>query len=611
MASETLKLKAREELIRLYSADDSFSNFNSLNDKQKSVQLTRFYIDEIHNKQKTEISEDEIDQGLVDGANDLGCDFINRNDGRVTIIQSKYRNKSSVQEDVREISHFKSILKRFKNPNLKSNRNLKDIIDDIDWHRDSFELVFVTTGTLKDISQAKLVSDGPGDYPLDVDDLDERCEWFFYDEEELNQLLRTARDIHKGISKETVKLYPVGEKGRRGASSVIEATAGDYASYIMTLDARQINKAYQALGTDAIFSLNIRNYIGNTSTNKNIIDSAEKDPAQFFIYNNGISCLATNVALHEESIEVTGLQVINGAQTVKALVHVAKSIERNRLPYWSKSVPQVLVRITEIPEGYGPTQRTREKITQYNNTQNTVKISDFRSNDSVQKNLRDQFSELTRGGKKVVYLAKRTDKYPANSELVKFEEFAKSVYTFLYEFVSFSGSSSFLFNEGGEGGYVRVFGTNDILWERMPDDEFRLRAAIYWISNEISGYLRSTRPDEQDVDARAAIERKWALLYSFGVVVQVVYKDKWKNEVSKLYKGDWTIGEGKKGEAVSAIYNVAKAGVIMAYKNAKEHDPAFVHRNFMRARNTPDKIKEILTHTILPLMGKSIPTIGN
>ena len=310
------------------------------------------------------------------------------------------------------------------------------------------------------------------------------------------------------------------------------------------------------MGTDAIFSLNIRNYIGNTSTNKNIIDSAEKDPAQFFIYNNGISCLATKVTLHEESIEVTGLQVINGAQTVKALVHVAKSIERNRLLYWNDLVPQVLVRITEIPEGYGPTQRTREKITQYNNTQNTVKISDFRSNDSVQKNLRDQF-------------------------------------------------------EGGDGGYVRVFGKDDILWERMPDDEFRLRAAIYWISNEISGHLRSTRQDEEDVDARAAIERKWALLYSFGVVVQVVYKDKWKDEISKLYKGDWTLGEGKKGEAVSAIYNVAKAGVIMAYKNAKEHDPAFVHRNFMRARNTPDKIKEILTHTILPLMGKSIPTIGN
>ena len=139
------------------------------------------------------------------------------------------------------------------------------------------------------------------------------------------------------------------------------------------------------------------------------------------MYNNGISCLATNLALFEDHIEVTGLQVINGAQTVKTLVHVSKIIEQmdGKKHLWDQHVPLILVRITEVPEGYGSTIRARERITQYNNTQNAIKISDFRSNDQIQANLKEQFSQITRFGKKVVYLAKRTDRVPGNTEVIR------------------------------------------------------------------------------------------------------------------------------------------------------------------------------------------------
>jgi hypothetical protein len=64
----------------------------------------------------------------------------------------------------------------------------------------------------------------------------------------------------------------------------------------------------------------------------------------------------------------------------------------------------------------------------------------------------------------------------------------------------------------------------------MPDDEFKLRAAVYWIAQEITGYLKRTRQDERDADSHAAIERKWALIYAFKVVVQYVYSGSdWKN----------------------------------------------------------------------------------
>jgi hypothetical protein len=404
MASEPLKLKARDELTRL-TEKDLQTKFGSLNAKRQSVAATKFYIREIRNPVSSSIAEEDLSFGIVDGANDLGCDFIYRDDGHVLIIQSKYRN-STVVEDVKDISHFKSILKRFRDTKLVANKLLVDSLDEIDWELDHFELVFVCFSKLA--GQARVVADQLPDYPLDLPDLDERCEWKFLDEGDLNVELRSSRSLLTGVSDKSYKLYPIGAKGRKG-TSVISVEAGGRKSYVMTLPATQLVNAYKSLGQDAVFSINIRNFIGSTSTNRAIIKTAVEEPDNFYLFNNGISCLGTRVSLTEEAIEVYGFQVINGAQTVKSLVHVAKK--------WQSEIPSVLVRITEIAEGYGPGGRIREQITKSNNTQNTIKISDFRSNDPVQDALRDQFGGLVRGGRKVAYLPKRTDRIPLKLRL--------------------------------------------------------------------------------------------------------------------------------------------------------------------------------------------------
>jgi hypothetical protein len=216
----------------------------------------------------------------------------------------------------------------------------------------------------------------------------------------------------------SIKVIPfirLATKGKRGPQ-FITVDAGGHKSYVMALLANQLVAAYHTLGRDAIFSLNIRNFIGNSGTNRQIYKTATEDSQNFYLFNNGISCLATKVVLTDQSVEIVGLQVINGAQTVKTLVQAANK--------WS-SEPSVLVRITEIQEGYGPGGKIREPITRSNNTQNTIKISDFRSNDSIQDELRSQFSSINRSGRKVAYLPKRTDKIPPQTEIVRMEEFAK------------------------------------------------------------------------------------------------------------------------------------------------------------------------------------------
>jgi hypothetical protein len=130
---------------------------------------------------------------------------------------------------------------------------------------------------------------------------------------------------------------------------------------------------------------------------------------------------------------------------------------------FGSQIPFVLVQITEIAEGYGSDGKIREQITRFNNTQNTIKLSDFRSNDPVQLALSDQFKQVVRKGRKVAYLPKRTDKVPANHEVIRLKEFAKSVYAFLHGPTEFTASTSFLFDDSEKGGYAVVFGDGPYL----------------------------------------------------------------------------------------------------------------------------------------------------
>ena len=81
MAFEPLKLKARDELICVTETELKVQ-FSTLTAKQQSVAAARFYIREIRNIKAFEIEEEDLREGIVDGKDDLGCDFIYRQDGR-------------------------------------------------------------------------------------------------------------------------------------------------------------------------------------------------------------------------------------------------------------------------------------------------------------------------------------------------------------------------------------------------------------------------------------------------------------------------------------------------------------------------------------------------
>ena len=206
MNGPTKKVKARDEFVS-FTEKTLHTKLSLLNKKQQSLALTQFYLREIHNKLRPEISDEDIDLGLVDGPGDIGIDFIHKDDGHVTIVQAKYRG-AGAKEPHEEVSYFQSVLKRLADSSIKISERLQNQISDIDLHNDSFSLVYLTFGEIA--NQAKTISREEPSYPNGFPDLDERCDWEFLDETGLNEEIRTALSSDSDAANRTISLYPSG-----------------------------------------------------------------------------------------------------------------------------------------------------------------------------------------------------------------------------------------------------------------------------------------------------------------------------------------------------------------------------------------------------------------
>jgi hypothetical protein len=112
--------------------------------------------------------------------------------------------------------------------------------------------------------------------------------------------------------------------------------------------------------------------------------TAENEPENFWVFNNGLTILTHSYSPepHGEKLKliVKGMSIVNGAQTTGAVGSLKKSPDLKAL------VPVRFVCTTDPELIYD--------IIQYNNSQNKVTASDFRSRDSIQKRLRMEVDKI-------------------------------------------------------------------------------------------------------------------------------------------------------------------------------------------------------------------------
>jgi hypothetical protein len=132
-----------------------------------------------------------------------------------------------------------------------------------------------------------------------------------------------------------------------------------------------------------LFSANYRDFLGyirrDTNTNYQILNTANSEPENFWVFNNGLTAITHQIDTRFGRKRVRGFSIINGAQTSGALGNAdPESIKKAK----------VTLRIVECKSA-----DVIDDVIQYNNTQNDIKPEDRRSKDPLQKKIQQQFEE--------------------------------------------------------------------------------------------------------------------------------------------------------------------------------------------------------------------------
>jgi hypothetical protein len=171
------KLKFRDEL-KSFVKKNLDIDIDKPDSTRRSKAMTRFYVERVRkvfNPGLVPTDPNDLDNCIIDGADDCGVDFLSRGDGAVLIIQAKFRGYG-VPEQLADVSFFGEVLRRLHpdtGKKFKKNQKLIEALSEIDWDNDTFQLVFITLGRLGENLRAK-EDDGPMLGP-ELQELNDRC----------------------------------------------------------------------------------------------------------------------------------------------------------------------------------------------------------------------------------------------------------------------------------------------------------------------------------------------------------------------------------------------------------------------------------------------------
>jgi hypothetical protein len=135
---------------------------------------------------------------------------------------------------------------------------------------------------------------------------------------------------------------------------------------------------------DKLFSANYRGFLGiakrkKKNINSDIKNTAQNEPKNFWAFNNGVTILTNNLNIDGNKTTLTGISVINGAQTTGSLSSIENSLDLTNV--------KVLTRVIQCKK-----PEIIKKIIEYNNTQNEITSWDKFSNDPIQRAVYGEFA---------------------------------------------------------------------------------------------------------------------------------------------------------------------------------------------------------------------------
>ena len=232
-------------------------------------------------------------------------------------------------------------------------------------------------------------------------------------------------------------------------------------------------------------------------------------------------------------------------------------------------------------------------VTRYNNTQNAVKISDFRSNDECQKDLARRFAQLNLNGRSYEYKNKRADKR-RNSLPISLEELTKAIYAFRFGPDDFWGGTEKMFDASSAGLYIRVFEHPELA---LTEAEFALMAGTFFACDYTKGLWETHRKDhsKRGEVIHPSLERKGLIYFTVGELERQSYTQEGLDldkDLRKLAKPNlWLADESSDPrKSLDKGFQIATKVLRQAYDSAQK-SAAFKHRNWFRDEQTLESIR--------------------
>ena len=393
------------DLLEKYKDDKFIQKHRNAINNQKSYALLIWFL-EFYGKISSYTSF------ITDGDNDSSCDIVfdkinNYGDKVFYVVQSKWNNagnsekESDKDEILKALSDFTTILRGEKED---FNDKLKLKLEELDKH-------------LKENGEVKFIFLALSQYRGGAD---ENIKAFINNDEKIKfEVIDINRIKLDYIDRKYKKIEPLNplETYQNPEESLIdiEIVQGNgrieiqkpFEAYMFLLRPKSIYDLFEKYGF-ALFYKNVRNPLLQSEFNEEIEKTALENPAYFWYYNNGITAityLLPKIGKKAEKLQLTGLQIINGAQTVYSIYRAYKNASpTKRIQMDSESL--LTLRLLKS----GGTDFDLN-VTRYTNSQNPIYDRDFCANDDIQIKLqndsyqtkfwyekrRDEFREVPEG----------------------------------------------------------------------------------------------------------------------------------------------------------------------------------------------------------------------
>jgi len=179
--------------------------------------------------------------------------------------------------------------------------------------------------------------------------------------------------------REAIELDFVNDYGGPVSCLQTADATGEYRTFLAFLAAPVLAQIYGAHG-QRLLERNVRAFLqAKGKVNRGLQNTLRNEPHRFLAYNNGLCCTAADIRLtagrdgHAMLEWVKDFQIVNGAQTTASIYHALK---KERV-----DVTQVMVQMKlTVLRDASKVQEIVPRISQYANSQNTVKGADLEAN---------------------------------------------------------------------------------------------------------------------------------------------------------------------------------------------------------------------------------------